>query len=307
MLTDIATAEPRIVSHTRDRVGECPVWDVATQSLYWVDIEGCQIRRWVAETGTQTSWTTPERVGCIALAPGGRLLAAMETGIFLVTPGAAPHLQVERLVAIAHPMTGMRFNDGRCDRQGRFWVTTLCMDMTRAAQVGGLYCFDGRTFRGPVLSELITPNGMAFNEDGCTAYLSDSHPSVQQVWRFDFDPVKGEFANPRVFVDMLPLPGRPDGAAVDAEGHYWICANDSGLVHRFSPQGQLVQSVALPVPKPSMCAFGGADLCTLFVTSIRPANAPPAELQRSGAVFALDVGVRGLPEPVFAGALLPIS
>jgi sugar lactone lactonase YvrE len=299
----MAVPEARVVSRTRDRVGECPVWDAAAQCLYWVDIEGRQIHRWQFASGEQVSWTLPERVGCIALAPAGRLLAAMETGIFLVTPQAPPAARVELLAAVEHPLPGMRFNDGRCDRQGRFWVTTLCMDMSLAASVGGLYCFDGRTLSEAHLDGLVTPNGLAFSPDGRTAYLSDSHPSVQKIWAFDFDTDACRLSRAREFVDMLPLPGRPDGAAVDAHGDYWICGNDAGLVHRFNPAGELLQSLVVPVPKPSMCAFGGPDLDVLFVTSIQPASAPPGIMQLSGAVFALDAGVRGLPEPCFAGAL----
>lgn len=112
-----------------------------------------------------------------------------------------------------------------------------------------------------------------------------------------FDLVHGVLGVGREFVDLTPLPGRPDGAAVDAEGHYWICANDAGQVHRFNPSGQLVSSVRVPVPKPSMCAFGGPQLDVLLVTSIQPAGAAAGY---RGAVFALDVAVRGLPEPHFS-------
>jgi sugar lactone lactonase YvrE len=295
-------AHCRTLAPARDQVGECPVWSVAEQALYWVDIEGRRMHRWSWATQQQRSWSVPERVGCIALtAQPGALLAAMETGIFAVSLGAAPDAAVRLLAPITHPMPNMRFNDGRCDRAGRFWVTTMCMDMALAAPVGGLFCFDGRTLSTAHVDGLVTPNGMAFSPDGRTAYLSDSHPSVQKIWAFDFDGEAGRWSRRREFVDMQPLPGRPDGAAVDAAGHYWICGNDAGLVHRFSPGGQLVQSLPVPVPKPAMCAFGGPDLDVLLVTSIRPATAAPEVLALSGAVFALTPGVKGLPEPVFSG------
>ena len=111
---------------------------------------------------------------------------------------------------------------------------------------------------------------MAFSPDGKTMYVSDSHPDVQTIWSCDYDADTGTPHAPRVFVDMKPLPGRPDGAAVDADGGYWICGNDAGLVHRFTPDGRLDMSLAVPVKKPAMCAFGGSGLDTLFVTSIRP-------------------------------------
>ncbi len=294
-----AMAAITAISAVRDRVGECPVWSVAEQALYWVDIEGRHIRRWTAATQAVQTWNLPERVGCIALTATGEVVAAMETGIFAVQLLDAPAVHVERLVAIAHPAPGMRFNDGRCDAQGRFWVSTMVMDMGLASPLGAWYCLDENGLSPAKLDGLITPNGLAFSPDGATAYVSDSHPRVQTVWAFDFA-ADGVLRNRRTFVDMTGLPGRPDGAAVDVEGHYWICGNDAGLVHRFDPQGRLVASLPVPVAKPSMCAFGGPNLDVLYVTSILPGTVPADAPGLNGAVFALQPGVRGLAEPVFS-------
>ena len=290
-------SEPRIISTTRDRVGESPVWDVAAQALYWVDIEGRHIHRYDWASRTQQTWDTPERVGCIALSARGGLVAAMLTGVFAVELLAPPRIKVVLLAGITHRRPNMRFNDGRCDAKGRFWLSIMCMDMALAAPVGAWYCLDERGLSGPYCEGLITPNGSAFSPDGTTLYFSDSHPSVQKIWAFDFDLEQGKIKAGHEFVDMTPLPGRPDGAAVDAQGHYWICGNDAGQVHRFSPKGELVASFHVPVAKPSMCAFGGPQMDVLFVTSIQPAGATAG---LSGAVFALDVGIQGLPEPVFS-------
>lgn len=293
------------LSKTRDRVGECPVWSVAEQALYWVDIEGRQIHRLDWAGKTQQSWTTPERVGCIALVAGdGRashcVIAAMETGIFEVELLQAPDVNLRLLASITHPQTNMRFNDGRCDRSGRFWVGTMCMDMSLAAQVGAIYCLDEAGLSAAKVEGLITPNGMAFSPDDKTMYLSDSHPTVQKIWAFDVDLQTAALSHERDFVDMLPRPGRPDGAAVDAQGNYWICANDAGQIHRFNPQGQLLSSIEVPVSKPSMCAFGGPDLNVLLVTSIQPAAAAGKEACLSGAVFSIELAVQGLAEPCFS-------
>jgi sugar lactone lactonase YvrE len=142
------------------------------------------------------------------------------------------------------------------------------------------------------------PNGLAFSPDGRTMYLSDSHPSVQAIWAFDYDIDSGTPHNRRLFVDMHQHPGRPDGAAVDSEGGYWICANDAGLIHRFSPDGRLDRSLTVPVKKPTMCAFGGPNLDTLFVTSIRPAG-DISDQPLAGGVFALQPGAKGLEETCF--------
>jgi sugar lactone lactonase YvrE len=288
---------PRVLSASRDLVGESPVWDVLAQALYWVDIQGRHIHRYDWETGRQQTWNTPERVGCIAISARGGLVAAMETGIFAVDLLAPPATQLACLAPITHPRPNMRCNDGRCDALGRFWVSTLCMDVGPPTPVGAWYCLDERGLGAPCCAGLVTPNGLAFSPDGRTMYFSDSHPSVQKIWASDFDLSLGTVGRRRDFVDMMPLPGRPDGAAVDADGHYWICANDAGLVHRFDPTGRLVASVPVPVPKPSMCAFGGPRLDVLLVTSIQ---LPGAATPGCGAVFALDVGVRGMPEPVFS-------
>lgn len=293
-----------VISSTRDRVGECPVWDPVGQALFWVDIEGRFIRRWDAASDAVQSWALPERVGCIALTAdkGGNrvVIAAMETGVFSVELLAAPEVRVTLLAPIKHLAEGMRFNDGRCDAQGRFWISTMVMDMGKASPLGALYCFDENGLSAAHVQDIITPNGLAFSPDGKTAYMSDSHPSVQRIWAFEFDAQHGKLANPKEFVDMTNLPGRPDGAAVDSEGHYWICGNDAGKVHRFDPQGRLVKSLEVPVAKPSMCAFGGPNLDVLYVTSILPGTVAADAPGLNGAVFALEPGVRGLAEPVFS-------
>lgn len=171
------------------------------------------------------------------------------------------------------------------------------MDMSLAATDGKLYRFDATKGTFDVMREqMITPNGMAFSADGRTMYLSDSHPSRQVVWAYDYDTDTGTPSNGRLFIDMNAYPGRPDGATVDEDGCYWICGNDAGLVHRFTPDGRLDRSMSVPFAKPAMCAFGGSDLNMLFVTSIRTDDSDPL----SGAVVALRPGVRGTPEPVLA-------
>lgn len=285
-----------ILCDTRDHVGESPLWSPAEQALYWVDIEGRCIRRFAWAERRVQSWVLPERVGSIALHAAGGLLAAMETGLFHVQLRDDLHLRPVQRVTFARD--GMRFNDGRCDRQGRFWVTSMVRDMSLAAPDGALFRLDGRGLSHPLVGGLLTGNGLGFSPDGGTMYLSDSHPLARRVWAFDLD-ADGMPANRREFIDMNAHPGRPDGAAVDAEGGYWICANDAGQVHRFTPDGRPDRSLAVPVSKPSMCAFGGPGLDHLFVTSIRPVRMDDEEARLAGAVFVLQPGVRGLPERPF--------
>jgi sugar lactone lactonase YvrE len=296
-----------LVLNARNGVGESPVWDVARQCLWWVDIPGQALWCWHSDSGQARHWPTPEQTGCIALVDGsdalphGQWIAAMETGVACLTPQDDDSVSSEWIARVAHPQSGMRFNDGRCDRQGRFRAGTMVADMSLAATSGSLYALDiaapggTGTLRG-LEAGYITPNGMAFSPDGRTMYLSDSHPERQTVWAFDYDTETGTPYDGRVFIDFKPLPGRPDGAAVDADGGYWICGNDAGLVHRFTPAGKLDRSLPVPVKKPAMCTFGGAGLDTLFVTSIRPAG-DLTDQPLAGGVFALRPGVRGLDEP----------
>jgi sugar lactone lactonase YvrE len=287
-----------VLCPVRCEVGESPVWSVAEQALYWVDIEGRSVHRFDWARRTERSWPTAERVGCIALASGGGLIAAMESAIFRLDPGAEK-LAGRSLHRAEFPRPGMRFNDGRTDRDGRFWVTSMVRDMSLADPSGALYCADAGGLSAPRVPGLVTGNGLAFSPDGRTLYLSDSHPRVRRIWSFALS-ADGELSARREFVDMNRHFGRPDGAAIDADGCYWTCANDAGQVHRFTPAGVLDRSLDVPAAKPSMCAFGGPQLRHLFITSIVP-PAPVAGFDPAlaGAVFVAEPGVAGLPEAPF--------
>jgi len=295
-MSAVETPAFEVLAPVRNRVGESPLWSVAEQALWWVDIEGRTLFRHDAASGTLEQWPTAQRIGCIALHASGGVLAAMETGLFHLQPGDQGQLAAQSLAVVQHARPDMRFNDGRCDRAGRFWVSSMVLDMSLASPSGALYRYDAQGLSAPVVRELLVGNGLAFSPRGDTLYLSDSHPTVQRIWQFDLHD-DGSLGNRRDFVDMNQHPGRPDGAAVDADGCYWICGNDAGRLLRFTPEGKLDRMLALPISKPSMCAFGGAALDQLFVTSITPAK--PAEgfdASLDGAVLVLRPGVRGLPE-----------
>lgn len=293
-----------LIVDARNATGESPVWLPQEQALYWVDIPAGRLHRWSPD-GTTLTWQSEEMLACITRTPGGQWLAGQQSGLFLLTPQDDGRLHGQCLARVEHARSNMRFNDGRCDRQGRFWAGTMQTNMGTDA-VGALYRFDPQaddTTRrlSRQLDGLVVPNGLGFSPDGNTLYLSDSHPSAQLVWAFDYDTDSGTPYNRRVFVDMNNYPGRPDGAAVDADGCYWTCANDAGLVLRFTPEGKLDRALPLPVKKPAMCAFGGAQLDTLFVTSIRPQGVDLSDQPLAGGLFALNPRVKGLPEPMLRG------
>lgn len=285
----------RRLGRTLCRLGESPLWSVSEQCLYWVDIEGRRLHRHAWRTQIAQSWPVPERIGCIVLDTNGGLIAAMESGLYRLAPRADGRLETRLLHAVSLHAHGMRFNDGRCDRQGRLWVTSMPLAPNPERAEGALWRFDRRGL-AKIVDGLIVGNGLAFSPDGRILYLADTHASVCQVWTFDLD-AAGALSNRRTFIDMTQHSGRPDGAAVDGEGAYWICGNDGGMVHRFLPDGRLDRSFPLPVERPTMCSFGGPQLEHLFITSMQPkagAHGPQSDLD--GATFVCRTGVRGIAE-----------
>ncbi len=291
---------PELVYKKPCAVGESPVWDAQAGALWWVDIVRKTIHRWVMRSGEHQSWLLQEMVGSIALGIDGCVVAAQETAIERIELLAGGEIRSIRKTPVEHAIPGMRCNDGRCDPCGRFVCSTMFNDMSAGKSVGAFLSLKGDRIERFFEPSVIVGNGLAFSLDGRSMYVSDSHPSVQTVWVCDYDLGTGYASRPRVFADFKALDGRPDGAAIDADGCYWICANDGGAVYRFTPSGQLDRRVPLPVKKPSMCAFGGANFDTLFVTSIRPEGIDLSDQPLAGCVFAVNPGVKGREEPKFA-------
>jgi len=284
----------------RCAVGESPVWHAQELAWYWVDIPARRIWRLDHASGALRYWTAAEMVACIAPRARGGLIAGMESGLFALDLKDDGSVAAERLATPPELQPGMRFNDGRTDRQGRFWAGTMWMDMAAARPVGKLYRYSHEGgLSAPQAAGLVTQNGLAWSPDGRTMYLSDSHPSRRIVWAYDFDVDAGVPSNRRVFVDMAAYVGRPDGASVDVDGCYWVAGNDGGSLLRFTPAGVLDRELKLPFAKPSMPCFGGPGLDTLLVTSI-PAPGKQDDPD-AGAVVLARPGVQGLPEAMFAG------
>jgi sugar lactone lactonase YvrE len=311
MLSQTAQSLPQaqllVPSHCQ--VGESLIWNAAEQSLYWVDITGKQLHRYALSTQAHCVWDTLEMTGCIALHAAGGLIAGMESGLFRVTFSALDQALFTKVCDVPHTAPNMRFNDGRTDRQGRLVAGT--MTVNQAVGVGNpsvyQYAAEGgelKTLLAGFVQPFTTPNGIAFSPDGRTFYLSDSHASQQRVWAFDYDTASGTPSHRREFIDMNQHAGRPDGAAIDTDGCYWICATDAGMIHRFTPQGKLDYSLTVPVKKPTICTFGGADLRTLYVASIRPDGIDVSDQPLAGGVFAFEgLNAQGVAETAFQSAL----
>ncbi len=277
-------------------LGESPIWSGREQALFWVDIQGPSVHRLDPSSGRIDTWPMPEAVGSIALRTRGGLLAAMKSGFHFFDPDSG---QLRRIADPERHLPENRFNDGRCDRAGRFWAGT--MSEASREPVGSLYCLEPDLTVRQVQSGISIPNSLAWSPDDRVMYFADSHRRL--IWTYEFDLARGEIANQHVFVDFADHPGVPDGSTVDADGCLWNAEHGGSRVCRYTPDGRLDRAVALPVTQPTCCIFGGARLDTLYITTAREnlSDAQLAAQPLAGAVFAIDVGVSGLPEPGFAG------
>jgi sugar lactone lactonase YvrE len=280
-------------------LGEGTLWDPEAQVLWWIDIWGRLIHRYDPATGEDRSWETPEYLGCLGLRARGGLILTMVSGFFHFDPATG------RFDPIADPEADLphtRFNDGKTDRQGRFWSGTMFEAPGRKVEfIGALYRMDADLSVHRLVEGIGCSNGLAWSPDSKVMYFSDSHTPV--VRAYDFDPTTGEIENESVFVEFTEAGDIADGATVDAEGCYWVTIPFKGRVDRYDPQGRLMQSIMMPTDLPTCCEFGGKYLDILYVTTatLRRPAARLAGQTSPGGLFALDPGVRGLPLPPFAG------
>jgi sugar lactone lactonase YvrE len=283
------------VAHTADILGETPLWHPAERVLYWIDLFKPAIHCLDTATGTLRSWTPPEKLGSFALREGGGFLLAGRSGLSIYD---ATNDTMSRL---ANPEADDRvnlLNDGRCDRMGRFWVGS--MNRLQQHPSGRLHCLEGCELR-TVADGLWLPNSLCWSPDATRMYLADSRPRTIYVCEFDLE--RGVVGERRTFATLPDGPGVPDGSSVDCEGFLWNTVFDGGCVVRYAPDGRVDRVIRLPVTRPTACTFGGDDLAILYVTTarFRLTDGQLAEEPAAGGVLALDVGVRGLPEPLFVG------
>jgi L-arabinonolactonase len=279
-----------------NRLGESPVWSVSAQKLYWVDGRAPCVFQLDPATGALASWPMPATIGSIALRRSGGLVVAMQTGLhFLdVTTG--------ELTFAADPEADQpenRFNDGRCDRQGRFWSGT--MNDTRRDPTGALYRFDADHTCTWITDDLIVPNSICWSPDDTTMYLADTYR--HRIMAYDFHADEGTISNRRLFVDATGNPGRPDGSTVDSEGFIWNAEYAGSRLVRYAPDGRVDRVLPMPVSQPSSCVFGGPNLDILYITSAtqRMSEDDLRAQPLAGGLFAANVGVTGLPEPDYWG------
>jgi sugar lactone lactonase YvrE len=289
----LSDSVPACVLDARAQLGECPRWDERTRALYWVDILEPALHRFDPATGDDKAFPVPEHIGCFSLREGGGFIAGLRSGLWELDEHARP---VRRLAANPEDQRRSRFNDGRCDANGRFFAGTV--DESKQARDARLYRLDGNRL-DVVSAGLLTSNGLAFSPDNRWMYHSDTPDFT--IYRSSYELSTGAYGEREVWVRVEPSAddrGRPDGAAVDAEGCYWSAFYEGGRVVRFTPDGRVDAVYPLPVRCPTMCAFGGDDLRTLYITTAR-AGRSGEELKReplAGGLFAMRVQVPGLPE-----------
>jgi len=279
-------------------LGEGPVWDPGEQALWWVDIRRPSVHRYVPQTGAAEAWPMPEEVGSLALRRdrGLGLLVALRSGFAFFDPATGA---VDRRGGPEPDQPDNRLNDGKCDRRGRFWVGS--MHVSGRQPTGALYRLDPDLAWQRVLDGITVPNSLAFAPDDRTLYFADT-PS-RRIVAYEFDLDRGTLGSSRIFATVPEDAGYPDGSTVDAQGFLWNAHWDGGRLTRYAPDGRVDRVVPLPVARPTCCAFGGPALDVLYVTtaSIRLGEADLARQPWAGGLLALDVGVRGLPEPRFGG------
>jgi len=285
------------VLDVRNTTGESPVWSAREGALYWVDIPVGRIHRWRPADGRHDQWRVPAVVGSLGLRAAGGLVLALKTGIHLFD------LDSGELTWLCHPeadLPGNRYNDGKVSPDGRFWIGSMDEAPSKRA-VASLYRIDADHRGARMDSGVIVSNGLAWSPDGRTLYHSDSRGAA--IWRRAHDPATGAIGPRELFAAVAPEQGRPDGAAVDVEGCYWSCGISAGRLNRYTPDGILIEYVPLPVSHPTMPCFGGPDLRTLYVTSLREGLCDDdlARQPQAGGLFALQPGVVGLPTSLYLG------
>ncbi len=300
------TANIERISNSPALLGECPVWSGAEQVLYWADIDGQRIHRHDPSSGDEQVRQLPGRPGSFVLtAEPGRLLVAMEHELVWLDWATGA---IEEFIALEEAGTGNRLNDGRCDPAGRFVVGSMYADTSAGQTTGVLHRVSADGAVEQLATGIGVANGLGFDAARGRMYFADTPTETVTVW--DYDAATGERSNKRDFLDYHDLDGKPDGACVDADGNYWSASVYGWSVIRVTPEGVVDLRIELPVQKPSMPAFGGADLSTLYVTTIGAGGTVPSEPGRDGFTpgdtLAIDLsgeGIQGLTEPVFGAGI----
>ena len=277
-------------------LGEGPVWDESSDTLYWVDIKGRALHAHRPGSKIDRRINLPIEVSAVAPRMGGGLIAATRNGFAFLDPQGGRVNQIEDPEA---EFLGNRFNDGTVDNLGNFIAGT--MHELETDNTGSVYCLDSQGAVKQLFGGYIVCNGPAFSPDGCTLYFSNS--SEREILAFPYDAGIREVGKPRLFTKITEASGYPDGLAVDLDGCVWCAHWDGWGVSRFSPKGDFLQFFELPIPRVTSCAFGGSDYEQLYITTASwgLSSAQMQESPLSGSLFVVTPGVKGMPSRAFLG------
>lgn len=289
------TMEAKLVLNTNALLGEGPIWNHKTQQLYWVDIEKRQLHLYTPETNESTFFDAGERIGTVVPIDNGGALVALQNGIHSMD------LVDGSLTLIHNPLEeGIRFNDGKCDPVGRFWVGSMHMESEKNA--ASLYMMDNDQRVVEKLDGVTVSNGIIWSLDNETMYYIDT--PTRQVQAFDYDVSTGEISSPRVVITVPKENGSPDGMTIDEEGMLWIGHWGGSMVGRYDPEsGEMIQKVDVPALNVTACAFGGENLDQLYITtaSIGMNEDQLKQFPQAGGLFVVEPGVRGVQAAFYRG------
>lgn len=274
---------------------ESPVWCPRQEVLYWVDVGRKQVHRFSPQTGIDETWTVPETVGSLGLRADGGLVLALRSGFCLFDQGTGT---IDRLADANPGAPWLTLADGRCDPRGRFWAGSQVVE---DGPPGKVYRLDPDRSCHPFWADIHWYNGTAWSPDGRSMYFADSFTGV--IFVADYDVDGGLPTGRRIFATVSAERGMPDGSIVDEHGYLWNANWGGGCITRYAPDGSIDRIVELPVKTPTSCTFGGPGLGTLYVTTQRKRMTAQDLLKwpDAGGLFAVNAGVRGLPENRFAG------
>jgi sugar lactone lactonase YvrE len=278
------------------QIGEGPVWDAKQQRLLWVDIVGQELNVFNPADGSNKTYTFPDIVTSATPRQAGGVLLTLRRSIALFDPTTE---KLETIAEVESDMPGNRFNDGKTDRQGRHWAGTMG-DVDWNHPIGNLYRIGADRKPVRMAEKICCSNGIGWSPDNKTMYFCESFAHV--IHAYDFDAVTGDIENRRTFTSVNPE-SFPDGLTVDADGFVWSAQPVFGRIVRYDPTGKMERIIELPVSRGTSVMFGGANLDTLYVTTMRTTleDAQLAEEPLAGCLLAIKPGVRGIAEAPFAG------
>ena len=276
-------------------IGESPLWDPVAGVLYWADIKAPALYRYDPAGKNSRSWSVTGDLGAFALMEDGGAVVALREGVHRLDLESGA---LEMLAPAPFDTRLFRFNEGICDSAGRFWIGVMFdpLDGSPEPRAEALHSFTlaGGLRREEDFAEL--HNGFAFSPDQRRFFLS--HSREDRIYVRDFAPEEGWLGDACLFASMDLPNALPDGAAMDEQGGYWCALHGVGKLRRFNPDGSVARDVDLPVSQPTMCAFGGPDLDTLYITSARDqlSETELREQPLAGGLFRMRPGVRGAPK-----------